>query len=1168
MPTLFERLDQALEGNELDGRLAAQVGSLTAIVDVVSGLIANPPDELGDLQAAISELPLPDLQLGGEFSGTLDAIREALPSDLSSVTGDLLNGLQQLQTTVGTQLTQVLQDTLEVVLAIYRLTQIDFTCEEAAAPEGGAGGPGGGTPPPGGGTPPPTQPHPVGAVVERTNGFLDLLPSPLNVEGFLAWLIQATDCAQRNALLPRNIPLYDDIRDPLETLVTWNGLTADQVRDQISAALADTAAFVRDSASFALAGPLADLSSLPASIGASTLRQIASDLAARLAELRTAVNSGDLSGTGPAVAAVNALLDQYAALRPTLEADVLPLLEPLQARLAALADDLEDQMAHVLSVLRPPGALADDLEDQMAHVLSVLRPPGALADLEPFNVTLPSPPLADSLAAVEQWLNAVTDWLRDLLDKLDLTAIRDPLRTVADGARAAVDGLDQGLTAVTLQVQSLFGEVESLLDQLDTAAIQAQVEAAIQEFRDELVQQLNDLFAPAREAVSQVVDTIDAAVDSFDPEDIIEALQQAVQSVTDVLQDPAVTSAVEQVKGTLDTVRQQVEALSFAPLTDEVVAAIEAIAEQLRQIEASQLPAPLQAALQTALSALPGDLTPFTDPVIDEFGQMIEAGPVPLVEAVREQPQRLLERVRQFEPAALLGDSLSQPYQQLIAQMEAFKPSGLLEPAQSALNSLKDRLRESASPGLAIQPLQALFDQLVQSFNALDPEALVAPLEQRVSEVINGVLDALPVDEVFDQVDEALGKIEETIGVGDDLLALLRRVRELLDAFEDPQAKVDTFISAVIARVESLTDTSPLEPVLQDLSDALDGTRASALLARFDAAAGALLSALEDLAPQDRLVALVQAYNGVSRQALAALPDSAEKAALTAALDRFNPAQPVFAAPYQALEELRQAIQQARASLQALLADWDERFHDADGTLAALRLAQATGEQLAQFLGDELGPQLTRPLVKAFAALDPVRQTADVFITELESLITDLQARLTDLLLGPDSLGGIRDALQELVQRLRDFNLDFLSDSLASLFANVRGKLEAISPAQLGQALQTAFEDMLDTLDLGLVLPPDDVAQLDSAYTSVLDKLKGLDPNTLVTEVLQPEFEETVLPLLEAFDLTPLLTAIVERLRTLDDELRQEMARVNEAYQEMLRSAPSVSVSAGVELPI
>lgn len=1152
MPTLFERLDQALDGNELDGRLTAQVGNLTAIVDVVSGLIANPPDELGDLQAAISELPLPDLQLGGDFSGTLDAIRQALPSDLSSVTGDLLDGLQQLQTTVGTQLAQVLQDTLEAVLAIYRLTQIDFTCEEAAAPEGG-GGPGGGappsggTPPPGGGTPPPSQPHPVGAVVERTNGFLDMLPSPLTVESFLTWLIQATDFVQRNALLPRNIPLYDDIRDPLETLVTWNGLTADQVRDQIGAALADTAAFVRNSASSALAGPLADLSSLPASIGASTLRQIASDLAARLAELRAAVNSGDLSGTGPAVAAVNALLDQYDALRPTLASSVLPLLEPLEARLAALADDLEDQMAHVLSVLRPPGALGD---------------------LEPFNVELPSPPLADSLAAVEQWLNAVTAWLRDLSEKLDLTAIRDPLRTVADGARAAVDGLDQGLTAVTLQVQSLFGEVESLLDQLDTAAIQAQVEVAIQEFKDELVQQLNDLFAPAREAVSQVVDTIDSAVDSFDPEDIIEALQQAIQAVTDVLQDPAVTSALEQIKSTLDTVKQQVEALSFAPLTDEVVAAIEAIAEQLRQIEASQLPPPLQAALQTALSALPGDLTPFTDPIIDEFGEMIEAGPVPLVEAVREQPQRLLERVRQFEPGALLGDSLSQPYQQLIARMEAFKPSDLLEPAQGALDSLKDRLRKSASPSLAVQPLQELFDQLLQSFNALDPEALVAPLEQRMSEVINDLLDALPVDEVFDQVDEALGKIEETIGIGDDLLALLRRVRELLDAFEDPQAKVDTFISAVIARVESLTDTSALEPVLQDLSAALDETRASALLARFDAAAGALLSALEDLDPQDRLVALVQAYNGVSRQILAALPDSAEKTALTAALDRFNPAQPVFAAPYQALEELRQAIQQARASLQALLADWDERFHDADGTLATLRLAQATGDQLAQFLRDEIGPQLTRPLVKAFAALEPVRQTADVFIAELESLISDLQARLTDLLLGPDSLGGIRDALQELVQRLRDFNLDFLSESLESLFDNVRGKLEAISPAQLGQALQTAFEDMLDTLDLGLVLPPDDVAQLDTTYTEVLDKLKTLDPNTLVTEVLQPAFEETVLPLLETFDLTPLLTAIVERLRTLDDELRQEMARVNEAYQEMLRSAPSVSVSAGVELPV
>ncbi len=66
--------------------------------------------------------------------------------------------------------------------------------------------------------------------------------------------------------------------------------------------------------------------------------------------------------------------------------------------------------------------------------------------------------------------------------------------------------------------------------------------------------------------------------------------------------------------------------------------------------------------------------------------------------------------------------------------------------------------------------------------------------------------------------------------------------------------------------------------------------------------------------------------------------------------------------------------------------------------------------------------------------------------------------------------------------------------------------------------------------------------------------------------VTQSLFEERVLPLVEAFDLTPLLTALIEALRSLDEELREEMGRVNEAYQAMLSSAPSVGVSVSVGL--
>jgi hypothetical protein len=41
---------------------------------------------------------------------------------------------------------------------------------------------------------------------------------------------------------------------------------------------------------------------------------------------------------------------------------------------------------------------------------------------------------------------------------------------------------------------------------------------------------------------------------------------------------------------------------------------------------------------------------------------------------------------------------------------------------------------------------------------------------------------------------------------------------------------------------------------------------------------------------------------------------------------------------------------------------------------------------------------------------------------------------------------------------------------------------------------------------------------------------------------------------------------LLDRLRALDEELRQEMARVNEAYQRLRGAVPSLSVSVDIDL--
>ncbi|HEX6559572.1 MAG TPA: hypothetical protein VF021_08915, partial [Longimicrobiales bacterium] len=60
------------------------------------------------------------------------------------------------------------------------------------------------------------------------------------------------------------------------------------------------------------------------------------------------------------------------------------------------------------------------------------------------------------------------------------------------------------------------------------------------------------------------------------------------------------------------------------------------------------------------------------------------------------------------------------------------------------------------------------------------------------------------------------------------------------------------------------------------------------------------------------------------------------------------------------------------------------------------------------------------------------------------------------------------------------------------------------------------------------------------------------------------------LPLLDAFDLSPVLDKVIEKLKNLDGELATELGRVNVSYRAMLAAVPgggaqsaSVSVSVG-----
>ena len=150
--------------------------------------------------------------------------------------------------------------------------------------------------------------------------------------------------------------------------------------------------------------------------------------------------------------------------------------------------------------------------------------------------------------------------------------------------------------------------------------------------------------------------------------------------------------------------------------------------------------------------------------------------------------------------------------------------------------------------------------------------------------------------------------------------------------------------------------------------------------------------------------------------------------------------------------------------------------------------------------------------------------------------------------------------MQQVVDLLRNIDLGFLREGLQTLFVSLLDQLDALNPAALGAALDEAFAELLDSVSIDSVIPSGAIATLDGEYDQVLDKLRALDPQTLITEVVQPEYEATVVPLVEAFDLTPAFNALIEFLEALGEELSGELGRVNGAYQNLRAARPELSL--------
>ncbi|MBI4876792.1 MAG: hypothetical protein HY822_19315 [Acidobacteria bacterium] len=1135
MPDIFSRV-ASVDLGDLNGKITGVVSAMGAVRTSLNTL-RSPQESMNTLMAGLGNLAPPNVNLPAEFTAAIGGLRDAVPTDLTSVTGELTAVLGNFSVDIDATLVVRVQTFKKGIEALHTLTQIDFSAVPPGDPSGDAEDDA---------PAPPTPAEQRLAAIRQIDEALG--PAvPLDVPGVLGLAQRTLSALPRQVVNVSRLPFLDDLIYTLSTVTALREMDAPALREHFRKTMEELAAFLSAGAGQPVAGLASQLTALASKLDAAALKTEAESLRQALAQIGAKLDAGQTDSADADIQrAQNAL------------ATLLPRLEALNAN---LFDGQTDATARAFQ------RLPLDLDRQIRRAVHVVKPADQAALFQAIGDRLKAAIDAATPEALAQDLEEMLGQLVAALDRVNLVSVRGPMLEAVDALKLAAEKLDELMAQAGAKTAVLFEQVDKLLDKVPTTTVIEDINRAIGDFSKGLEEQVGKLIEPARKAIEEAVGELKTVTDKIDAKAAIEALRTVIAGLAGALDAPEVKSALNAIRETIDGITAQLKTLSFTPVTDQVVAAIDEITAALKSIDTSQLSTALKLALNGAVMVLPKNLDEPSNLLLAQVDPI--AGPAqPLLQKVEGAPARLLGEVRKYSPAALVAGQLSKPYQDLLAELDKFRPSQLLAPVQKALDGLKEELKKKANPAQLLAPLEALFQQVLAAFDKLQPAELIKPLEEGISQAVAKVLDVLPVDEFLKLVDDIVAKLKSVLDVVAAVKSVLEKTGRVLTGLADPEAQLRAWLAPTLARAGQMADAAGLQPSFDKVSAAVNALKAAALRAALDGPLQPLKTAIGGLGPGPLLAGLAAAFGSIRRDKVLAMADSPRKTALIDLLDRANPVNARFARPFEGLERWLESLQSAQTEFGKLLEHWDARYHGSGGPLAGFVRPAVTAADLKTILGDALENEVIKPLGHLLGIFSTLAGAVQKPLAQVTAFADEFEEKANDLLLCPDVLAQIGAALKTLVDKLKGVNLQFLVEQLNTVFATVKGKLEAVGPAAIRAAVDEAFQKALDQLDTSKLLPKKTLDDLDASYTKVIDTLKGLDPEKLIVDVVQPEFEKKIVPMLKAFDITALIQALIERLEGLKGELKIELDRANVAYQEMLKAVPPLDLGIGLDIDI
>jgi hypothetical protein len=1097
---------------------------------------------------------------------------------------------------------------------------------------------------------------PVGEVFTAIAG----LDSRLNIDwSGLSEQLPNTLAAIRNALPANTLShvtslgaSYETARDFLENSALVKEVTSSGVslREVALAVIADILTLF-DGRLSDLTSNVVDpdiLNALRAAL--SSLEDFETDFPAHSADFLPFVTSS-LMGVAPdlldaPLAHLNTSLSVFAPLeRASLEANILPNQQAVISAhqdLVALIQSFDpaDVNAYVqitarLDALESANDVMLTALGTLYQQLDTLISNHAWNDIFGLYADLLDTIAIDDIVSVDDIVDRMVEMLEDVLARMfmvfDVQDMEERIQLLGRSIRDAALGSPMG------QIQSsVRGFLEDIRDEI-LAIPTEEIQALVLGLLTNITDQVNEL------GIGDIQDAVTDAfneADTFITENINTALGDSIRTqletfaadfqpaaVTDLMDE--LTAAISQLSSIMDNVEttlnselsnlediaDQLNDLSFEPISNEAISRIDEIKGRLATINPDALSDAEKLALKGALAVIEAiDLDGLINDQLKAGYHAAEREVITLLEQIEASLGRVRDRFLVFSPDGLLGP-VNNALDQVESAIEDINGQLLLKALYDQLDALKSRLGE-ISPGGLLNPLQPAYDAFRSTLDQVSSDRLVQPLHaiyDRIDSLID-IVDITPLLNELDTRQKALFNDARTriidgltsLDLPEPLNGFFGRIQPLLELmtdalFADPDTGLRQLDVEFRNRVNLGDLFAPLDDLFMRLIHLMQSIPPEDLTETMNAIRVSLGVGMHGLNPHNILGVLRGGYGrladisptlllGVSFS-LPAVKLAFEARAASAPGDLIDDREAVSArfdvvlsgvGPTVGGARMQQLMQQHGRALEALrthinaldVSSVGENYARVRRNLDRLVpdfLQQSTPLTHADIIAGIYAMRPSERAQKFETVLSRLLRELDPLETSLESAINDmlLAVRETLMMVNPlslnDSVTAIYDAIRE---KVRVIDPDDLKEAIDAVFAPLESLVDTVNPSNIKNLIDASFNKMVnglttnvrDVLDQLVGIINEQLRAIKDTLKSLMDAVRtALQDVTIGLEGILVQFDNLIF--VEIFDR---LRQVMENLgRSFDKELE----RVGNAFNQMLGAIPlDGGAGAGVSL--